>query len=154
MTNAAQMCNIEVVVATREMTVADAAKLMRQRHVGSLVVTDADDGGKRPVGILTDRDMVMEVLALDGDPYAATVGDVMVADLATVRDDQDVREALELMRYKGVRRLPVVDARGYLVGILTADDLARLLADHMATLAGISPREQSREAAQRKPALG
>jgi len=154
MTTAGQICNIEVVTTGRNTTVADAAKLMRERHVGTLVVVESDDGGKRPLGIVTDRDMVMEVLALDGDPYAETVEDIMVDDLATVRDEQDVREALELMRHRGVRRLPVVNSGGYLLGIVALDDLSRLLAEDMAALAAITAREQSREAAQRKAAVG
>lgn len=146
-----EICNREVVVTRRDTTVADAAKLMRDDHVGSLVVAEPNDGAKRPIGIITDRDLVVEIMAMDLDPHDVSVGEVMGPVLVTAKENDGIRETLELMRYKGVRRVPVMSMRGHLLGIVASDDLIKVLADDMAALASIATREQSREAAQRKP---
>ena len=146
-----EICNREVIVATRETTVADAAKLMRDHHVGSLVVAEPDDGAQHPVGILTDRDLVVEILAMDLDPHRLTVGEVMGPALVIAHENDGIRETLELMRHRGVRRVPIMSARGRLFGIVAGDDLIKALADDMAALAAITTRERARETAQRKP---
>ena len=109
-----------------------------------------ESGGRRvPVGILTDRDLVIEILARDVDMNAVTVGDVMSAELASARESDGIYETLQRMRAKGVRRMPVVNAGGSLVGILTADDLLALLADELTALARVASREQAREHSHR-----
>ena len=149
-TTIGEICNREVVFATRDMTVAAAAKLMRHHHVGSLVVVDQLNGGKRlPIGIVTDRDIVVELTAMDLDPATITVGDIMGPELVTAREGEGLLGAMEIMRYKGVRRLPIVGADGRLVGIVTIDDLLEVLAEQMTELARIVGREQAREAAAR-----
>jgi CBS domain-containing protein len=141
------ICNREVIVTDGSATVAAAAQLMHHHHVGSLVVVAAGDGGTRkPVGIITDRDMIMEVMALDRNPHEVKVSEVMTSKLTTARDTDDVPRTLQLMRDQGVRRVPIVNARGELVGIVATDDLLRVLSDEMATLAGIAVRELSHEA--------
>lgn len=150
-TKIGEICSREVVFAERDTTVAAAAKLMRQHHVGSLVVVDQTDGGPRiPVGIVTDRDMMMEITAMDLDPAAITVGDIMAPELITAREQEGLLETMEIMRYKGVRRLPIVGAGGELIGIVTTDDLLEVLAEELGELAKVIAREQSREAAARK----
>lgn len=145
-----EICNRDVVFAARDTTVQAAAKLMRHYHVGSLVVID-DIGGKRvPAGIVTDRDIVVEVDAVDLDPKVITVGDIMSPDLATVPDSQGVLETMEVMRFKGVRRMPVVDREGGLAGIVTIDDLLEVLAEELTDLTRIVSKEQAREAQIRK----
>ncbi|MGZ5093055.1 MAG: CBS domain-containing protein [Burkholderiales bacterium] len=151
MSTVGEICNREVVVTTRDATIADAARLMRDHHVGTLVVAEPTDGAKRPVGIITDRDLVVEVMAMDMDPRDISVGEVMAPSLVIARDHEDVRAVIERMRYKGVRRLPVMSARGYLVGIVASDDLIKVLAADITSVASITTREQSREVAQRKP---
>lgn len=147
-----QICSREVVFATRDTTVAAAAKLMRRHHVGSLVVVDEMNGGKRmPVGIVTDRDMMMEITAMGLDPAVITVGDIMGEEVVTAPESEGVLETMEIMRYKGVRRLPIVGADGQLVGIVTIDDLLEVLAEELGELAKVVAREQSREAVARKP---
>ncbi len=146
-----EICNREVVVATRETTTADAAKLMRDHHVGTLVVIEREDGAQKPVGIITDRDLVVEIMAMDLDPHTLTVGEVMGAGLITARESDGVRETLELMRHSGMRRVPIMSARGHLLGIVASDDLLQGLADDMAALASVASRERAREAAQRRP---
>jgi len=151
MTQIGEICNREVVVATREVTVAEAAKLMRQYHVGTLVVVDRrDDGGRLPLGIVTDRDLVIEVTAMELNPAVITVGDIMAPELVTAREDEGVLETMEIMRYKGVRRLPVVDRAGRLIGIVAIDDLLEILAEEMTELVKIVAREQAHEAVARK----
>ena len=146
-----EICSRDVVFTTRDTTIAAAARLMRNHHVGSLVVVEQLNGGKRlPVGIITDRDIVVELTALDLDPAAITVGDIMGDTLVTAREGEGLLEAMEIMRYKGVRRLPVVSADGQLVGIVTIDDLLEALAEQLTELARVVAREQAREAASRK----
>jgi CBS domain-containing protein len=145
-----EICNRDVVFAVRDTTVQTAAKLMRHYHVGSLVVVDEQDGRRVPAGIVTDRDIVVEVDAVDLDPEVITVGDIMSAELATAVDSQGVLETVEAMRMKGVRRMPVVDREGELVGIVTVDDLLEVLAEELTDLTRIFAREQAREAQMRK----
>jgi CBS domain-containing protein len=140
-----EFCNREVVFATRDNTVAQAAGLMRHHHVGDLVVVDEQPGRRVPVGILTDRDLVVEILAKEVAIQDVTVGDLMSADLVSARESDGVYETIQLMRSKGVRRLPVVDAKGGLVGIVSVDDLLELLAEEVSGLAKLSAREQQRE---------
>ena len=151
MTTIASILNRSVAFTTRETTVAAAAKLMRHGHVGSLVVVDRMNGGKRmPIGIVTDRDIVVEVIATGLDPAVITVGDIMAQELVVGRESDSVLETLEIMRFKGVRRLPTVGADGQLIGIVTVDDLLEVLAEELGELAKIVAHEQSREAAARK----
>ena len=144
-----KFCNREVVVVERECTIAEAARLMRQHHVGSLVVVDEDGGPRRPVALLTDRDLVVEVLAADLDGAKLRVGDVVSEPLYSVRESEGVFETMRLMRERGVRRAPVVDAGGGLQGIVCVDDLIALLAEEMDELARLIAREQARETRQR-----
>jgi CBS domain-containing protein len=148
-----QICVREVLTTTRATTVADAARLMRDGHVGSLVVVEERDGAKRPIGIITDRDIVVEVTALDLDASDISVGEVMSfgVPLVTARDIDGFRETIELMRHHGLRRLPIVSSRGHLVGIVSSDDLLKAYSDDITALGLISSRERSREVAQRRP---
>ena len=151
MTTIASICNRDVAFTTRETTVAAGAKLMRHGHVGSLVVVEKMNGGKRvPVGIVTDRDIIVEVIATGLDPSVITVGDIMSENLVVGRESDTVLETLEIMRFKGVRRLPTVDRDGQLVGIVTVDDLLEMLAEELNELARIVAREQSHEVSARK----
>lgn len=145
-----EVCNREVVIAQRGDTTLEVAKMMRQYHVGDVLVVD-DRGGKRtPVGIVTDRDLVVEIIATGLDPSAITVGDIMVPELAVVKEDTGVFESIQYMRAKGVRRMPVVDGSGGLVGILTLDDLLELLADELSFLAKLVRHEQDKETMNRR----
>ena len=140
-----EICSREVVFARRDTTIKVAARLMRESHIGSLVVVDEPDGKRIPAGILTDRDIVVAVVALGLNPDAIQVGDVMSQELLAVREDAGVAETAELMRMKGVRRLPVTDDAGALVGIIAADDLLMLLAEELSALAMMVSREHKRE---------
>lgn len=146
-----ELCERDVVVATPDTTVAAAAKLMRHRHVGSLVIVDRANGGLRhPVGIVTDRDIVVEVTADDLNANELTVADVMSEEVVTVRADEGALEAMQIMRSKGVRRLPVVTQDGTLIGFVAFDDLLEVLAEQLQALSRVVAREQAREAVSRK----
>ena len=144
-----EICNREVVVSGKSASVVEAAQLMRRHHVGDLVVVEERDGRKYPAGIVTDRDIVVEVVAAGVNPEALKVGDVMGPEVATVRESEGLFEALRYMRDKGVRRMPVVGGSGELVGILTMDDVLGLLAEEMTELAKLVSHERQREAVVR-----
>jgi signal-transduction protein with cAMP-binding, CBS, and nucleotidyltransferase domain len=144
-----EVCNREVVIAEKSLPVADAARLMRSHHVGDIVVVEKREGRNHPVGIVTDRDIVVEVVAAGVNPEALKVGDIMGPEVATVRESEGLFEALRYMRDKGVRRMPVVDTAGGLLGILTLDDLLSLLAEEMTELVKLVSRERQREAITR-----
>ena len=146
-----EICNREVVVAERTTTIVEAAQLMRRYHVGDLVVADEVEGRRVPVGMVTDRDLVVEVLAREQPFAACTVDAVMSAGVVCVPETAGLIETIQLMRSHGVRRLPVVDANGALIGILAADDLLDLLAEELSALARIGRRGQEREVRARLP---
>lgn len=145
-----QICSPMVVVAHPDMTVADAARVMRKEHVGSVVVVEKGAEGKSVVGILTDRDIVLSVVAPDLDARTMLVGDVMQRELVSVTEDDTVADALYRMRQHGVRRMPVVSERGILHGIVTADDVLAIIADELNDLVSTVHREQRHESATRK----
>jgi CBS domain-containing protein len=128
--NAYDVCQRNVVTVRRHEDLATAAWLMRERNVACLVVVDTAGilGGWRPVGLLSDRDIVTNVVARDCDPRTVVVGDAMAPNPDTVSAGSSLDEAIERLRSTGSRRLPVVDDRGRLVGILTLDDLFEHLA--------------------------
>ena len=145
------LCTRKVVVATRETTVAAAAQLMRRHHVGTVVVCDRAGGQRRvPVGIVTDRDIVVEVVSPGLRPDTITVGDIMVRQLVTVGEADGVLRALDIMRQRGLHRLPVVRKDGSLVGIVSTHDLVPALRAELADVSIIAARGRSREAAVRR----
>jgi CBS domain-containing protein len=144
-----EFCNRDTVIANREDTVAEAAKLMRQHHVGDVIVVEERDGMRVPVGIVTDRDLVVEIMATELDPAVITVGDIMEPELVTVKESVGVFEAMQYMHSKTVRRLPVVDENGALVGILTLDDLLELLSEELRAVSRLVSYQRQREARQR-----
>ena len=129
------ICERDVICTGADTTVQNAAKLMREKHVGSLVVVDAAAGGRRPLGIVTDRDIVVEVSALDLDPKVMTVGDIASPRLVTVSEGEGLQETLAIMCSECIRRLPVVDDVGNLTGILSYDDLLITLTRQLAEAA-------------------
>lgn len=141
-----EICNRKVVVAPPGETIIDAAKRMRMSHVGDLVVVDTRSGRHVPVGILTDRDIVISVVA--GDPehiFSLLVSDVMSTDLITAREQDTIEAGLSKMQAHGVRRLPIVSATGTLVGILTLDDVLRYLTAQQSELVALVVQEQQHE---------
>jgi CBS domain-containing protein len=145
-----EFCNRSVVVAERNCSVLEASRLMRQHHVGTLVIVVSDAGVNKPVGLVTDRDLVVEVMAAHLDPEAVLVGEIMVEPLRLVREREGVFESMRLMREHGVRRVPVVDESGGLQGIIAVDDLIAVLAEEMKEFSKLIVHEQGVELKKRK----
>jgi CBS domain-containing protein len=140
-----KLCVRNVVTAGRDMSALDAAKKMRKSHVGNLVVVDQKNKKRVPAGIVTDRDIVIGVVAMGLDAKVFTIGDMLIKEVITCREDQQAEECLELMRTHGIRRLPVTDRKGVLVGIVTVDDLVRELAIALGDISRLIRREQTQE---------
>jgi CBS domain-containing protein len=145
-----EICNRDVVVAKRDITVRGAARLMREYHVGCIVLVEEREGRRRPVGVVTDRDIVVAVTALGLDADVIGAGDVAAKELLEINEQAGLAETVAVMRMKGVRRLPVVDRDGFLVGIIAADDIVGLLAEELSGLAAMVSRGQRRESTERR----
>jgi predicted transcriptional regulator len=139
------ICNHNVATIGKSRGIGDAAELMRQEHVGDLIVVETRAGAQVPVGILTDRDIVVGVIARRIAPESVTVGDAMTRNLLTVREDSSIDFALREMRRYGVRRAPVVRANGDLVGVIAVDDIIEHLAKELGQLAELIRVEQNAE---------
>jgi len=147
-----EVCVVDVACCSRQTTIREAARLMRKHHIGDLIVVDDPDGARSPAGIITDRDIVIEVLGKDLDPATTVVGDVMIkySKLVIARDTEEVEAAAERMRTHGVRRMPVVDHSGSLVGVVTLDDLLELHARQAGVLSEIVAKQRSYEKRSRR----
>jgi CBS domain-containing protein len=121
---------------------------MRQHHIGALVVVDATEK-TRAVGIVTDRDLVLELMAEGLDPAVFTAGDIMSVDLVTATPEMDAMDAVQLMKTHRLRRLVIVDERERLVGIATMEDVLELLARELASLAAGLAGARDRETLER-----
>jgi CBS domain-containing protein len=144
-----EACNREVIVVGRDEPVIGAVRLMRAHHVGDVVVVNNQGGESLPMGILTDRDVVLELVAANVDIESVTVGDAMSYELVTAAEDEELSAVIERMRDRGIRRLPVVNAAGGLVGILTVDDIMDLLAEQLHALTALVTKEQHHERERR-----
>jgi CBS domain-containing protein len=140
------VCTRDVVTVRPTDTVLAVAKIMRDRHVGAVVVADDDSTRRRPIGILTDRDIVVGIVAQAPDKIAQLlVTDVFTSELLTINSTDTVEAALDIMRDRGIRRLPVTDFEGGLRGIVTFDDVVSVLAKRLTDLAQVVGRERRRE---------
>lgn len=137
-----------VAVVEPETPALTVAKLMRQHHVGALVVVDAQEKA-RPVGIVTDRDLVLELMAEGLDPAVFTAGDIMTVDLVVATPDMDAMDAVQLMKKHRLRRLVMVDKKGHLTGIVTMEDVLGLLTRELANMAMGLTGARDREATER-----
>ncbi|MBI3898892.1 MAG: CBS domain-containing protein [Gammaproteobacteria bacterium] len=135
----------EVVSIDKDATLLEAAQLMRQHHIGDVVVADSRNGYHVPVGMVTDRDIVIEVVARNLNVNDLSVGDVMSKDIVTAREGDGISETIALMRSSGVRRLPVVSDAGALLGIVSIDDLWQLVAEEATELSRVASRAQATE---------
>ncbi len=144
------ICQRLVVTVSRSDEVVQAAQLMREKHVGYLVVVEPGNGGApHPVGVLTDRDIVVAVIAREIDPRALRVGEIMTSQPVTVGANEPVEEALRSMRQFGVRRLPVVDERGALVGVVATDDALKVVAGDALDILSTADSERRHESLRR-----
>jgi len=137
-----EICNREVIVAQCTESAIEAAKLMREHNVGTVVVVEERNGARVPVGIVSDRDLVVEIVAAEVDPTLIRLSDIMARELVTVKGSCGIFEGIQYMRSKGVRRMPVVDDDGSLLGIVTLDDLLSLLAEELSALAKLVENER------------
>jgi len=145
-----EICTPDVVYCTVDTTAATVARLMRERHVGDVVVVEDAEGDQTPIGVVTDRDLVVEVLAKERDPAKVKVREIMRAPIVVAHASEDVHQALERMTVHGVRRIPVMGEHMKLAGILCLDDLLKRLAADAVALAAIVAREQDREQRTRR----
>jgi len=133
-----RICSREIDIAEANETARDAARRMHQRDVGTLVVLNDD---RQPIGLVTDRDLVCRVLAPPRDPETTRVREIMTTNPKVLREDSPIEGALGLMRAGSFRRVPIVDASGRLVGILTLDDVLALLAEEFGHIGGLLERQ-------------
>lgn len=144
-----EFCNREVVVAEKSTSITQIARLMREQHVGDIIIVEQRAGLRVPLGIVTDRDLVVEILAKEAPVESCLVGDIMSVDLVTANETDGIWETLQRMRARGVRRVPVVNATGALVGIMTADDLLELLGEELSDLVKMIASQPQRERSRR-----
>lgn len=149
--NVGEICRRHVATIRPLDELPAAARLMREKHVGYLVVVEPAVAEKtwRPVGVLTDRDLVVSVMARDADARALRVEDVMTRAPVVVMMSDSVGHAVHEMRRIGVRRLPIVGELGELVGVISLDDIVESFAGQLQDLAGSIRNEQKVEKALR-----
>jgi CBS domain-containing protein len=148
--NVGQICQRHAITVTPTDELRTAAKLMREHHIGFLVVAaPAPEGEREPIGVITDRDIVVSTIALGVDPDSVSVGDVMTCNPTVALVEDSVADALSQMRHRGVRRLPVVGDYGKLVGVVSLDDILRQRADEIGAAAAVIAKGQQRESCVR-----
>jgi CBS domain-containing protein len=149
--NVNDVCQRNVVTIRPNQSLTVAAELMRERHVGYLVVTESEPSGgpQLPVGVLTDRDIVIGVLAPGANVQQLSVSEVMTRKPVVVRETDSVAVALLEMRRIGVRRLPVLSSGGQLCGVLSLDDIIDSIAGYLTDAAQAIRHEQHLESALR-----
>ena len=150
--NIGSICSRRIVTIDSKATLAQAAAQMRDRHVGALVVTTASPEGPRVAGVVTDRDLVVHVLAQGVEGGGFAIADLANRRIASVSEKDDTSLALDVMREFGVRRLLVTGDEQQLVGIVSLDDLAAACASDMDRLARVIRSGLEREAASTAPA--
>ena len=153
MLTAGEFCNREVVIGQELEHVTEVARRMREHHVGSVVIVQQSAQGPTPIGVLTDRDIVLGLVAVDPSYLErAIVKDLLPGKLVTVGEDASLYEVIVRMRSHGIRRLPVVSDAGTLVGIIAFDDLVVHLGEELQRLGSLIEREVDSES-KRRPGL-
>ncbi|HJV71490.1 CBS domain-containing protein [Ideonella sp.] len=143
---AGDICTRIVSIAYPALAIEEAARVMRDQHVGSLVVVEEiAQGERRVVGMLTDRDIVTGAVAVQRELPGLRVADLMNKEVVTVREQDSVLDVLATMRRKAVRRVPVVGPHGLLVGVVAIDDILELVAEQMQALASAVSSAQRHE---------
>lgn len=130
-----EICTRPVVQVAREASLREAAAVMARQQVGTLVVVANSNGNVIPIGMLTDRDLALAALAPDAEPDRVAIGAVMTPKPVVCREDDSLFDVITLMRKRGIRRMPVVDGHGALVGLVAVDDIVGALAEHLGELA-------------------
>jgi predicted transcriptional regulator len=143
--NVSEYCCRGVIAISDTADVVTAARLMRDQHVGLLAVFRNGDATRRLTGVLTDRDIVMQVTAADRDPHVVKVEEVMTRQPILAYESDELRDVLQIMRLAGVRRVPVVDACGAAVGIIALDDAIELITGLLCDISGSIRSERHHE---------
>jgi CBS domain-containing protein len=125
--NVGDICSKNIVYVLQQDSVLDVARIMRKKHVGSVVVVENMHGEIRPQGMITERDLVLEVLIAKLDPSVVKAEDILTCELICVTETHDIKEAIKYLRYYGVRRAPVVNVNGILVGLFSIEDSLSIL---------------------------
>jgi CBS domain-containing protein len=147
---AGEICKRKVTVGYKQTSVVAAAQLMREDHVGSLVVVDDENGSRQVCGMVTDRDIVMSGIATGLDPDPLRLEDIMSERVVTVNEADALPDLMRSMREHGVRRVPVVGLQDELMGIVTMDDVLKILAQEMNALVGAMDVGIKQERARRQ----
>ncbi len=137
------LCSKNLVCVERSASLQDAAKLMKRHHVGGLVVTESESL-RNPVGILTDRDIVLSLVS-ENQPMSTKVQDAMTKKVVTVPEGLGIAEVVDRMETNGVRRMVVVDEQGDACGLVTADDILQLVARELNGLGRLVERQVENE---------
>ena len=146
-----EYCNLNVICCEPDAPIAEVAALMRKHHVGDVVVVaNQQEGQQIPLGILTDRDILIETIALDVEAKLFTASDLMSTPVTTILEQAGLSEALGIMRGKRIRRLPVVNHTGGVIGMVTTDDILNVLAGELSALAAIVVEQTIKEERLRK----
>lgn len=140
-----EVCTPDVISCAADRSALHAARMMRQHHVGDVIVVEDLESDPSPIGVVTDRDIVVEVLGKELDPGRVTLRQIMRTPVVIASIGEDVSQALERMKVHGVRRIPVVDETSKLIGVLSLDDLLKRLAADAASLVEVVTHEQDRE---------
>lgn len=140
-----EYCNRDVVTISKNESIRNAAKLMRKHHVGDVLVVESKNGNRVPIGMITDRDIVIEVIAGDVDLDDLWVEDIMSFRLVTSNEKDDLMTTIKRMRINGVRRIPIVNQAGGLVGILSIDDILDVITEQLMDVDQIIAKENSNE---------
>lgn len=142
-----EVCTREFVTARKDESLATAARLMLDEHVGMVLVVDDHGGPSFPAGVVTDRDIVRALVRRGGDLDSLTIGDALTPDPLVLLEEDEVSQAVDRLRERGVRRAPVIDRHGTLIGVVSVDDLFAWLAgqlDHLARLVELQPGAERR----------
>lgn len=145
--NIGEICSREVIIVHTGDTLSEAARQMCERHVGTVIVVEDRGAGRLPVGIITDRDIVRAQLKRAADLFCLGVAQAMTANPLVLREDETIADGIQKLRARAVRRAPVVNAAGALIGVVSVDDLLSAVAEQLAGLAGLVEVQQRREAA-------
>jgi CBS domain-containing protein len=132
--NVSEICSNNVICVLKQDSVLDVARIMREQQVGAVVVVDNINEEIIPQGVITDHDLVLEVLAANIAPSVLKAEDILTSELFCVTETHNVRKALKYLRYYGVRSAPVVNVKGVLVGLFSIEDAFTKLSEEFSEL--------------------
>jgi CBS domain-containing protein len=147
-----KIANRKVATVNGSENLKDAAKIMRDKHVGSLVVVKKEGVREIPIGMLTDRDIVVSTCAFGIPPDGVLVKDVMSSEFVSAKISDSFYHVLHLMKEHGIHRIPIVDSSGGLTGIVSSRELLAVLSDELGIVVQVADRQHEVES-ERRPHL-